>query len=297
MSSYTDISSLGTATLATSKAHFLAEGPVWDAARKRVRWVDIMDGAVHEGVLEQDGTITHTGTMQVPGIAAAVAVAHDGSLVVASNRCMYYVSSDGSITSGRDLIDVEGRRFNDGKPDPSGRFVVGTKGPGNEQLVVVENDEILHVLDDDLTLGNGLAWTSDGATLYTVDTFSQRIFVRDYNVETGEAGERRVFITLTAGFPDGMTIDTEDHLWVAVWGEGTVLRISPAGEIVSRVEVPAPHTSCPVFAGEHLDTLVITTAREDLSDEQLAAYPQSGHLFTFRPGVVGNPPHLWAGKH
>src|SRR5699024_4288303 len=113
-----------------------------------------------------------------------------------------------------------------------------------------DGDESIDVLDDDLTLSNGLAWTDGGTLLYSVDTLTRRIYVRDYDPATGEAGPRRLFVELLeGGFPDGMTADAEGHLWVAIWGAGCVLRISPEGEIVGRIEVAAPHTSCVTFAG------------------------------------------------
>ena len=172
---------------------------------------------------------------------------------------------------------------------------MGTKGPAGEVLLRVDSDESVVTIDDDLGLSNGLAWTADGR-MYSIDTESRRIFVRDYDPATGQTGERDLFAELSHGYPDGMTIDADGFLWVAVWGAGTVLRFSPDGAIVGRVDVPAPNTSCPAFVGPDLDTLVITTAREHLSARDLAEHPLSGHLFTIKPGVRGLPSHLWAGR-
>ncbi|MFE7846542.1 SMP-30/gluconolactonase/LRE family protein [Microbacterium sp. NPDC057407] len=294
MTAYADVPSLGTARVATETVHFLGEGPVWDPIRDRMLWVDIMLGAVHTGLLSLDGSITPEDRYDFPDTAGAVAVSQDGELLVAGVHRLHRRGPDGVITSGPALIGGDERRFNDGKPDPAGRFVVGTMGPGNELLLRIDGDEV-GVLDDDLTLANGLAWTADGRRLYTVDTSARRIFVRDYDPGDGVVGERQLFLQLEEGHPDGMTIDEEGHLWVAVWGGGCVLRVSPRGEIVSRVDVPAPHTSCPVFAGPDLDVLVITTARENLSPGDLEKHPLSGRLFTIRPGVRGLAPHYWNG--
>ncbi|WP_345802996.1 SMP-30/gluconolactonase/LRE family protein [Microbacterium sp. AZCO] len=295
MTAYDHAPMLGLPRVATGISHFLAEGPTWDPIRGRILWVDIMDGFVYSGRFAHGGAIVIDEKVQFPDTAGAVAVSQAGEWLVAGTERLYTRGLDGEITAGPDLIGVDGRRFNDGKPDPASRFVVGTKGPGDEQLIQVGADGTVTVLDDDLTLSNGLGWTKDGRTFYTVDTLSRRIHVRDYDPATGETGERRVFLKITDGYPDGMTIDSDDHLWVALWGEGCVIRISPDGNVVGRVDVPAPHTSCPVFAGPDLDTLVITTATEGMTPEGLAAHPLSGRLFTVRTGHRGIHPNLWAG--
>jgi len=293
---YEDVPSAGTVRLATDVSHYLSEGPVWDGIRDRILWVDIMSGTVHAGRLSPDGTIRAEERYDFPDTAGAVAVAATGELVVAGRHRLYFRSVDGAVRAGPELIAGQDRRFNDGKPDPRGRFVVGTLGPGGGELLMRVDGDRVSVLDDDLTLSNGLAWSTDGSRFYSIDTWSKRIHVREYDATTGATGRRELFAEFEHGSPDGMTTDAEDHLWVAMWGEGCVLRISPGGRIVARVDVPAPHTTCAQFAGPDLDTLVITTATEHLSAEQLRANPLSGRLFTVRPGVRGNPPYLWNGR-
>jgi sugar lactone lactonase YvrE len=241
--------------------------------------------------------IAETGVIGIGEPIGAIAVAESGALLVAGARRLHVVDHDGAIRSGRPLIDGEGRRLNDGKPDPSGRFVVGTAGAGGSELLLrAEDDGSTSVIDDDLALSNGLAWSVDGRRLCHVDTVMRRVFIRDYDPLTGGTGARETLVRLEEGAPDGMTVDADDHLWVAAWGSGCVLRISPSGEIVGRIDVPAPHVSSVAFAGPDLDTLVITTARESLPPEQLAASPDSGRLFTARVGVAGGPARLWSGS-
>ena len=296
MIAYDSVPLLGTPRVATAISHFLAEGPIWDPIRDKILWVDIMAGAVYSGRFGDAGAIEIEQRIGFPDTAGSVAVSASGELVVAGTHRLYYRDVDGSIEPGHELIDGDERRFNDGKADPAGRLVVGTKGPTDaEQLLRIGPGETAAVIDDDLTLANGLAWSKDGRRLYTIDTLTRRVYVRDCDPETGATGKRGVFAVLTEGYPDGMTTDAEDHLWIAIWGGGCVLRLSPVGEILGRVDVPAPHTSCPVFAGPDLDTLVITTATEGLSPEQRERYPLSGRLFTLTPGVQGNQPYLWAG--
>ncbi|HET8927109.1 MAG TPA: SMP-30/gluconolactonase/LRE family protein [Microbacterium sp.] len=289
-----DAPSLGTAKPATETAYYLAEGPTWDPVRRRLLWVDIDSGTVLTGRLE-GGAITVEEQWTVPGTAGAVAVSQEGAVVVAGTHRLHYRDADGTLRSGRELVSGDDRRFNDARPDPTGTMLAGTKGPGPEVLLRIDADEQVTVVDDDLTLSNGLGWSVDGKRMYSVDTIAQRIFVRDCDPATGATGPRRLFARIADGFPDGMAVDAEDHLWVALWGKGCVVRIAPDGALVGRVDVPAPHTSCPGFAGDDLGALVITTAQEHLDEAAMARHPLSGRLFTFVPGVPGAPPRLWSG--
>jgi sugar lactone lactonase YvrE len=282
---------------ATDAAFELAEGPTWDAAHQRLRWVDIPAGAVHEGTLA-DGRIEVTGGLRVAGTAGAVAAADDGTLVVAGQEALLVVHPDGTRREGPRVVPAgAGRRLNDGAVDPAGRFLVGTLSlaevTGAEVLVRWDREGALTVLDDDLHLSNGLGWSADGRTLYSVDTLRGTVFARPYDPGDGSAGPRRVHALVDGGLPDGLAVDAEDHLWLAVWGAGEVRRLGPDGRVVARLAVPAPHTSSVAFAGEDLRTLVITTAREDLSDAELAAAPDSGRLFTARADVPGLPLPPW----
>jgi sugar lactone lactonase YvrE len=278
--------------VATRDAYALAEGPRWDAARRRLIWVDILGGAVLVGELDDDGPITVTSRHDFDCMVGAAAFADDGTLLVAAQEELVVVHPDGSREHAPRVVPAgQGRRMNDGAVDPGGRFVVGTlalDGPSErEELIRLEHDGSLTVLDDDLTLSNGLAWSSDGARMYSVDTLRRLIYVRERD------DDRRLHLTIEHGHPDGIAIDADDHLWVALWGAGAVHRYSPDGELVDRLDVPAPHTTAMAFAGEDLRTLVITTAYDQLTDEQRTEFPDSGRLFTSRTDVAGLPPTAW----
>jgi sugar lactone lactonase YvrE len=277
-----------TASPAADERFALGEGPRWDSARGRLLWVDIDNGQVVEGRLNGLG-LTVTARHEVAATAGAVAFAEDGTLLVAAHHGLTHLAPDGSSTTP-DLLG-SASRFNDGAVDPSGRFLVGTLALGEssstEQLMRLERDGSLTVLDDDLGLSNGLAWSVDGAQFFSTDTLGHVIYVRDYDVETGAVGARRPWLTVEDGYPDGIAVDAEDHVWVAVWGAGEVRRHAPDGTLDTVVEVPAPHTSAVALAGPDLDVLVVTTAASELDAQQLASAPSSGQLFTTRVAVRG----------
>lgn len=289
--------------VATQESFDLAEGPVWDPIRERLLWVDIREGAVLVGRLRDDGTIDREQRVATPAMVGAVAVSQQGDWILAGQREILTRTAAGELAAGPTLLPAEsGRRLNDGKVDPAGRFVVGTllidESPTEtQQLIRVQPDGGLEVLDDDLTLSNGLGWSPDGRLLYSIDTGPRVVNVREYDAVTGAVGPRRVLITTEEGrYPDGMCVDAEGFLWIAIWGGGEVRRYSPDGELDRTIDVPAPHTTCVAFAGPDLATLVITTARKDLGPQQLADFPLSGRLFTVDVGVRGAPVTLWSGE-
>ena len=290
---------MATATPATSERFRLGEGPLWDAPRNRLLWVDIEGGAVLEGVLD-GGAIAVTDRIPFDGMVGAVTVAGDGTLLVAAQEHLVVRHPDGRREDGPRVVPAgEPRRCNDGGTDPAGRFLVGTlslEGPSEREVLVrLERDGRLTVLDDDLALSNGLAWSADGRRMFSVDTLRRTVSVRDYDPGSGAVGPRRVHLRLEDGFPDGIAMDAADHLWVAVWGGGEVRRFAPDGTLVERVATGAPHTSSVAFAGDDLRTLVITTATSELRDDQLRAHPDSGRLFTARAEVPGLPVAPWLG--
>lgn len=277
----------------------LGEGPLWDGPRQRVLWVDINAATVHTGTLRED-RVEPAEQHTFPGTVGAVVCSAKGELLVAGTRKLYTVSAGGITTSGPQLIpDGKASRLNDGACDPAGRFLVGSMAlDGREQdevLVRIEDSGRVTVIDDDLTLSNGLAWSPDGASLYSVDTALGAVWIRSYDSESGSCGERRKFLHVTDGSPDGMCVDVDGNLWIAIWGAGQVRCYSPGGEQLARVDVAAPNTSSAAFVGPDLETLLITTAREQLSADQRAQYPDAGRLFTCHVGITGLPVPAWSG--
>lgn len=279
----------------------LGEGPVWDPERERLLWVDIENGRVHSGVLDGD-RIQPREVVDVGGQVGAAVWAQDGTLLVAAQRGLLTITPDGARSPFATLLpDGRESRLNDGSCDPAGRFLVGSMAmddrTGEEYLWRVEADGAITTVDDDLTLSNGLGWSPDGTTMYSVDTAANIVWARQYDVRDGSFGARRALFAVSGGDPDGLCVDAEGNLWVAIWGGGEVRCYAPSGQVLSTVRVDrAPHTSCPAFAGPDLDLLVITTARTGLTPEELrSSAAGSGLLYTARVGVSGAPVPYWAG--
>jgi sugar lactone lactonase YvrE len=280
---------------ATAETFQLAEGPVWDAEADRLLWVDIPAGEVLTGLLEGD-SISVTGRRAFGESVGAVLPADDGRLAVLGRQHVLLAADDGSVVAGPAVVPDPARsRTNDAAVDPGGRLLVGThplEGADGPEALVQVTGERVRLLDDDLLLSNGLCWSPDGGSFYSIDTLTSTVWVRDYDVVTGETGPRRVHLgpaDLPGPMPDGMCCDTDGLLWIAFWGDGAVHRIAGDGTVVDTVRVDAPHTTSMAFAGPGLSTLVITTAREDLTDSRLAAAPGSGALFTVELTARGLP--------
>jgi len=287
---------------ATEESFDLAEGPVWDPVRERLLWVDIRRGTVLVGELHDDGTISIEDRVQTPGMVGAVAVSQAGDWILAGERGILTRTASGALSAGPTVLaDDSGRRLNDAKVDPAGRFVVGTlkideTPTTTERLVVVQADGRLDDLDDDLSLSNGLGWSPDGSVLYSIDTIPRIVYARDYDAAAGTAGPRRVLVAFDEGVnPDGMCMDADGQLWIAIWGRGEVRRYTPEGVLTRTIELPSPHTTCVTFAGPDLSTMVITTATKDLGDDDLARFPLAGRLFTLDAGIRGLAATWWSG--
>jgi sugar lactone lactonase YvrE len=281
-----------TAAVASTQTFRLGEGPLWDAPRERLLWVDVDTGTVHQGRLDGDRVLV-TGSQRRDRTVGAVVCSATGDLLVAGAQTLLGAAETRIVPAGAR------RRLNDGACDPAGAFLVGSLAlgdpRGDEVLVRLERDGSLTVLDDDLNLSNGLCWSPDGSLLYSVDSIPGVVWVRSYDAATGVVGPRREWLRVTDGLPDGLCADAEGHLWLAIWGAGEVRRYTPDARPAGVVTVPAPHTTSVAFVGPGLDRLLITTATAHLGEDRLAAYPMSGRLFLADVGVAGLPVTPWAG--
>lgn len=283
----------------------LAESPVWDPDAERVLWVDIPTGRLHSGALGSvtpgDSTIIDTNAQEIGEPITAVCLARDGGVLVSAQRRLIAIDGAGAVHRGPDILPP-GRhnRMNDGACDSFGRYLVGTLSLDDEsyheELLRVEPHGAVSAMRSGIGLSNGIAWSPDGARLYHVDTLARTVWAADYDAATGSATQWAALFTVDGGSPDGVAVDADGMLWVAIWGAGEVRRYDIAGKIHTIISVAAPHTSSVAFVGRKLDRLLITTATSELSESELSRSPDSGALFLADPGVIGVPAGRWAGS-
>jgi sugar lactone lactonase YvrE len=218
-----------------------------------------------------------------------------GGFVAALEDGFYSIDNDGRTELIAEIDNrARGLRFNDGACDPAGRFLAGTMAydvtPGAGSLYRLEPDLSVSRLIDSVTISNGLGWSPDGGTMYYVDTPTRRIDAFDYDVDSGAISRRRPFVEIEGeGRGDGLCVDVEGAVWVALWPGWSVRRYLADGTLDAIVPLPVALVSSCVFGGPSLDELFITTAWTMLSDEERAAQPHAGSLFRASVGTRGIP--------
>lgn len=288
----------------SSEPGVLSEGPRWHEERQELLWVDILGKQVHRGRVGDDGALEVLTTMDLDRHVGAVAPAEGGGYVAAAGQGYLYITPDGSV---RDLAQPEAGnaavRMNDGACDPQGRFWAGTvaydETPGAAALYRLELDGSTTTMLTGLTISNGIGWSPDGTAMYLNDSGSAHVFAFDYDGPSGEISGQRVLVHMdTPGIvPDGLTVDEHGGIWVALWGGSAVHRYNPDGSLAEAVELPVERPTSCAFGGPERDTLFVTSAREGLSDEQLAGQPEAGHVFAIEGlGVRGLPALPYRGK-
>lgn len=290
----------------------LGEGPFYDDRTGRVGWVDILGRAV----LWRAPSSGETGAFDTPEDVGAAVPRRDGGLVLCLPNGPVLRDPDGTTHAlgtfaeadaaargtdgGPDGAPAAGGptlRANDAKADPTGRLWLGTMAydetPGAGALYRLDPGARVPVrVLSAVTISNGLGWSPDGTRMYYVDTPTRRVDVFDIDLATGEITGRRPFAEVEpgAGYPDGLCVDAEGGVWVALWEGGAVRRYRPDGGLDRVVEVGTPRVTSCAFAGDGYDLLVITTAALDSGE------PGAGLTYAYRPGdVVGRPADRYAG--
>jgi sugar lactone lactonase YvrE len=276
----------------TGPVAYHGEGPVWSESWGGLRWLDMLAGDVLS--LGDDGSV---GRHHVGKIVACVRPRSSGGAVLGIERGFALEEPDGMIVPMKAIWTDEGVRMNEGGCDPDGRFYCGSmaydKTPGAGALHRLDTDGSTHVVVRDVTVSNGIEWSPDGSRAYYNDTDTYRVDVFDYDRESGLTN-RRTFVQgpTDDGRPDGLTVDAEGGVWVALNHTGTVRRFTPEGVLDAVVEVgPRQVTAC-TFGGHGLDELYITTSRENLPPGE---DPLAGSLFRAEVGVRGLPARAFAG--
>ena len=273
---------------------------MWHPTEHTLDWVDIMAGHLHRYDPRTDRDLV----IEIGQPIGALAPRRSGGYVLALEHGFGVLEPSGEV---RLVVPIEAggprKRMNDGKCDTAGRFWAGTMAydftPGAAALYRLDADFRVSVALTGVTLSNGLDWTDDDRTMYYIDSLTGGIDAFDFDARAGRLGTRRRLVSIPSDpgspvgetVPDGMTLDAEGFLWVAVFGSSEVRRYSPLGDLDSVVELPAcAATSC-AFGGDDLTDLYITS--NVVFDD--GREPAAGGLFTCTPGVAGRPAHLFAG--
>ena len=276
----------------TDPVVYHGEGPVWSERWGGLRWVDMLAGDVLS--LAADGTINRG---HVGDVAAILRPRRQGGAIIGVERGFVLEEADGTLTPLGELWSDTNIRMNEGGCDPDGRFYCGSMAYdqrlGAGALYRLDPDGSVRVVLENVTVSNGLEWSPDGSRAYYNDTPTQRIDVFDYDVESGLTG-RRPFaeVPAEAGLPDGLTVDEEGGVWVALYGGGAVRRYTPDGVLDEVIEVAAKQVTACTFGSSDLDQLFITTSREGLKPGE---DPLAGSLFRAAVGVAGLPVREFAG--
>ena len=290
------IGSLGTAELLLEARAVLAEGPRWDAASGRLLWVDIEAGVLH--LLDPSSGADRA--LELGSRVGAAAPAGDGRVLAAvADRLVIvdlatgYAADLAAIPHGR--ADM---RANDGICDAAGRFWFGTMGideaPTHRRAVPLRpGRDAAREADRDHALQR-IGWSPDGRCMYYVDSPTQRIDAIDFEPESGALSNRRPWVTVPddAGTPDGLAVDTEGGVWLALFGGGAVRRYRPDGELDGVLEIPAAKVTAACFGGPGGDKLFVTSASIGVAPED---QPLAGSLFVAETGFAGLPAHPFGG--
>lgn len=270
----------------------LGESPIWDSSQNLLYWVDIYNHRVHQF----NPATGKNCFFDVGDVVGAIATAGKDRLIMALRHHLAFLNTHtGKVTP---ILEIEGNlsnnRFNDGKCDSQGRFWFGSMcslEKPQASLYRYDPDSSLHVIEIGLTVSNGLGWSPDEKTFYLTDSPHKKIYAYDFNSVTGNISNRRIFVDLTneSFYPDGLTIDSEGHIWSAMWDGWCVIRFNAKGEEILRIKLPVQlPTSC-TFGGEDLQTLYITTASVGLSQSEIEKSFYSGDLFALQTDVTGLP--------
>jgi D-xylonolactonase len=278
----------------------LGEGPLWDAARDVLWWVDIKSPTLHAHHLGSGANHAQP----LPYRLTALGLAVDADLVAVGDGgfVRLSVSADLQVSIAEviaPLILPQDMRFNDGKVDAAGRFWAGSmekaEVAARGSLYRLDRQRQVSVVRSKIGVPNGPCFLADGTMLFT-DSLRRQIAALTLD-GAGDPISEQLFAQFTPdqGYPDGMTVDAEDHVWIAFWDGGCLRRLSRTGQVVAEITLPVQRPTCPTFGGHHLERLFVTSATTGLSAAQRQQQPFAGGLLALDPGVVGRPSPRFAG--
>lgn len=304
---------LAQSKIAVLSQNEIGEGPVWDAARGRILWVDHVTGLISQAQPEGIGRWRRIDTSAAahPPLAAIIP-RKSGGWVLVKHTEVLLMDEQGHLSCFARLEEEQARRVRwcDAKCDVAGRIWISgfavDQAP-SEGLYSIDAEGRVKAWSLGTRLGNGLEWSPDGRTMYFVDSLGPSILALDFDPEQATVSHARVLIPLALGQggPNGLAVDREGQLWVAMTGGGCVQVYSPKGDLLARLPTLALPTSC-AFGGSEGDHLFVTTRRGKLpqfimeqgivrKDRMQDDSAEAGALCVCNPGVTGAPPNLFPG--
>ena len=274
----------------------LGEGALWHAPGNSVYFVDIKERRIYRCAADGSDRRSWPAPQQIGFIVPL----ESGGFACGMQGGLYrFDESDGRFTLIRKVEDdVPTNRINDGYVDARGRLWFGTMDDGESNpsgaLYRVGRDRALAALDRDYVITNGPAASPDGRTLYHTDTLGKRTYAFDL-LPDGSLQNKRLFASFQGkgGHPDGMAVDADGFVWIALFGGWRIDRFAPDGELVASIRFPCSNITKLAFGGDDLRTAYVTTARKGLSPEELERQPLAGALFTFRSDTPGLAQHAF----
>ncbi len=272
----------------------LGECPCWHQEKQLLYWLDILKKQVHI----YNPQTKKNRTIDVGELVGGIAPSSNGEVIIGLESGFASLNLETEaikiLTPLED--DPPSKRFNDGKCDRLGRLFAGRIAIEEDRR---ESTGSFYSLNGQLkerkllahlNTPNGMGWSPDDSTMYLIDSPTKKVFAFDYDLTTGDISNRRVAVTITdtEGYPDGMTVDTEGMIWVALWSGFKVTRWNPdTGELLQSISVSAPNVTSCTFGGANMNELYITTARKDMDEAALSQYPQAGDVFRVKTAVIG----------
>lgn len=262
------------------KPLIVGECPLWDDRRNLLYTIDIRGKLVRCYDWAKKCYSQRTYDQEI----GCIALTESGDLLLAMVNGVYIDRGDGALIPFSKPKKMMGRRFNDGKVGPDGRFYVGTTDyHGAGAFYCLDCDGRMELLFENVGCSNGIDWDLSGKVMYYCDSPQKKLEAFDFDPINGTLFGRRTIMPfpLESGEFDGMCVDSEGMLWVAVWGAGCVLKIDPvAGRVIDRFDFPVKRTACTAFAGPRLDTLILTSAayQSENDGEDLAGCTFSAHV-------------------
>jgi sugar lactone lactonase YvrE len=263
----------------------VGEGPIF--LGNSLLWVDIPFGKIHNTNL---GTLkTETTTLDTR--VGAVAPFQAGENLAIACKEGFGIFADGKLDIRDPFLGDSNYRMNDAKCDALGRFWGGSCQmdfeTGKGKLHRWEGGKDDKVMVESLSLPNGIGWNSENTLMYLADSMAKKVYVSDFDLADDFVPKFRELISIDSGVPDGLAVDVDGCIWLAVWGGSRVSKISPQGKILEEHHFPVAQPSSCAFGSD--GTLYVTSARAGVSEAELLSQPLAGSLFTLSTSTAGVP--------